>query len=141
MGAPEGNKFALGNNGGRPPKYKDTKELQDAIHEYFVDGVKKKEIVVGKGKNQTTIEIEVPTITGMCLYLGFASRQSFYDLEGNDEFSYIVKRARLFIECEYEEQLSVGNTVGAIFALKNMGWTDKQEIEHSGKIITVTMDE
>ena len=117
---------------GRPPKYNNSEELQDAIHEYFTDGVKKRKVVIGKAPNQNIVEIEVPTITGLTLHLGFESRQSFYDYEKNKDFSYTIKRARLFIECEYEEQLQVGNTTGAIFALKNMGWTDKIETTLQG---------
>ena len=141
MGAPKGNQFALGNNGGRPPKFESANELAEAINEYFNKGVNKRQIKVGSGKNAQMIEIEIPTITGLCLYIGFESRQSFYDMEKKDEFTYIVKRARMFIENEYEEQLQVGNTIGAIFALKNMGWTDKQQLEHTGKIINVTMED
>lgn len=112
---------------GAPPYFKNVDELQTKIDEYFNKGVKKKTIIVGKGENKEAIEIPVPTITGLCYYLGFESRQSFYDYEKRDEYSYTVKRARLFIESEYEEQLQIGNTTGAIFALKNMGWIDKVE--------------
>lgn len=76
---------------------------------------------------------ESPTVTGLTLHLGFASRQSFYDYENRDEFSYTIKRARLRVECEYEKKLSGGKiAIGAIFALKNFGWTDRQEIKHEG---------
>ena len=44
------------------------------------------------------------------------------------EFSYTIKRARLLIEILYEEQLQKGSPTGAIFALKNFGWKDRQEI-------------
>jgi hypothetical protein len=119
---------------GRPPKFNTADELKDAIHDYFTNGVKQKQVIVGKAPNQTVVEIPVPTISGLCYHVGYESRQSFYDLEKSDKFSYTVKRARLFIEKEYEEQLQTGNTVGAIFALKNMGWTDKQTTEHEGEI-------
>jgi hypothetical protein len=115
---------------GRPPIFETVEQLDEAIHEYFTDGVKKRKVVIGKAPNQTIEEIEVPTITGLCYYIGFDSRQSFYDYENRPEFSYTIKRARLFIEREYEEQLSVGNTTGAIFALKNMGWKDKTEVDN-----------
>ena len=114
-----------GNDNGRPPHFKTVKELQLKIDEYFNGGLKKRIIFVGKGDNKEAIEIEVPTISGLAYFLGFESRQSFYDYEKYDGFSYTIKRARLFIEKEYEEQLQVGNTTGAIFALKNMGWIDK----------------
>jgi hypothetical protein len=113
------------NKGGRPPIYKDAEELATKIDEYFKEGVKTKSVIVGKGDNKEVVEMEVPTITGLCLYCGFASRQSFYDYEKEDGFSYIIKKARLFIETHYEELLQVGNTTGAIFALKNMGWIDR----------------
>lgn len=117
---------------GRPPIFETVDDLANAIDDYFQNGVTKRKVVIGKGENTRVEEIPVPTITGLCYYIGFESRQSFYDYEDKDEFSYTIKRARLFIEKEYEEQLSVGNTTGAIFALKNMGWRDKTETEHTG---------
>ena len=116
------------NLGGRPPIFKTPEDLKQKISDYFNQGMKKRTVLIGKAPNQITIEIEVPTITGLCYYLGFESRQSFYDYEKKQEFSYAIKRARLSIEVEYEEQLQHGNTVGAIFALKNMGWYDRQEL-------------
>jgi len=114
---------------GRPPLFSDPDKLQQQIDEYFKSGVKKRTVITVQGKNKIAIEIPVPTITGLCIYLGFESRQSFYDYELKPDFAYTIKKARLFIENEYEEMLSVGNTSGAIFALKNFGWTDKQEID------------
>jgi hypothetical protein len=116
---------------GHPPIYKTNEELQAAIHDYFNNGVAKRTIIVGKPGNQEKVEIPTPTICGLAFYIGFESRQSFYDYEKRPEFSYTIKRARLFIEKEYEEQLLIGNTTGAIFALKNMGWTDRQAIDHT----------
>jgi len=118
-------------NVGRPPKYETPEQLQAAIDEYFNTGVKLRKVECGKAPNNWVESIPVPTITGLCLYLGFESRQSFYDLQSRSEFSYTIKRARTMIECEYEEMLSTGNTGGAIFALKNMGWSDKTETEHT----------
>lgn len=115
------------NLGGRPPHYETVEDLILAINDYFNNGVKKRHVIIGKAPNQEVIELEVPTITGLALHLGFESRQSFYDYEKRDGFSYTIKKARLFIEKEYEEQLQVGNTTGAIFALKNMGWIDKTQ--------------
>lgn len=115
--------------GGRPPKYKNANDLQKMIDKYFAEGVRKKQVVFGSGKNAVVIEIEVPTITGLVQYCGFESRQSFYDLQKQEKFSYTIKKARLAIENIYEEALQQGNTVGAIFALKNFGWIDKQEID------------
>jgi hypothetical protein len=119
----------MANLGGRPPMYNTAEELQQKIDDYFNNGVRTKTVLVGKDKEP--MELPVPTITGLAYYLGFESRQSFYDYEKKDGFTYTIKRARLFIEVEYEMQLSVGNTTGAIFALKNMGWIDSQKLDHS----------
>lgn len=108
-----------GGAGGRPPKYETNDELQDAIDNYV------KKIKDSKGKEKLTI-------SGLCYELGFCSRQSFYDLEKDEKFSYTIKRARLFIESNYESKLTEQNATGSIFALKNFGWKDKQELEHGG---------
>lgn len=101
---------------GRPPKYKDPQELWDKAMEYF-DSVSK------------------PTITRLCLHLGFDSRQSFYDYQAIPEFSYTIKRLRTMIEAEYEDLVTDKDyaTPGVIFALKNLGWSDKQEVDHTTK--------
>jgi len=113
---------------GRPPAYKTAEELTEKIDEYFNEGVKTRSFLLGHGATIRIETIPVPTISGLALFLGFSSRQSFYDYEKNTEFSYTIRKARLFIETEYEEQLQVGNTTGAIFALKNLGWHDKSEV-------------
>lgn len=109
MAAKEGNKYALGNAGGRPPVFESPQELEKAVIRYF------------ERCEEKTIKA---TITGMTLFLGFSSRSSLDDYEKrSDEFSYIIKRAKLAVENSYE--LS-GGTID-IFALKNMGWKDKSE--------------
>lgn len=101
------------------PVFSTDEELRDKIKEYLDT-------------------VGAPTITGLAYFLGFSSRQSFYDYEKNEKHSYTIKRARLYMESVYEANLIKANVAGAIFALKNFGWTDKQEIdqktEHSGSI-------
>lgn len=101
---------------GSPPIFKNAEEMKIAIEAYFTK----------KG--------EKVTITGMAYELGFESRQSIYDYKEKGEFSYIVKRACLFIESVYESKLSGNNAAGPIFFLKNMGWSDKTQTEHSGSV-------
>ena len=76
----------------------------------------------------------IPTISGLAFYLGFESRQSFYDYEQREEFSYTIKRCRLFMEAHYEARLQGNNPAGSIFWLKNAGWSDKQEIDQQTTI-------
>jgi hypothetical protein len=125
--------------GGRPPMFESPDLINSAIAGYFE--YIKGEFIAGPYKDSDPVMVrppEPPTITGLALYLGFASRQSFYDYEKDGEFSYVIKRARLRIETEYEKRLMGNNPAGAIFALKNFGWSDKQEIdqktEHSGTV-------
>lgn len=129
----------MANIGGRPPHFATPEELQREINKYLKNCPDKKVIVTKKGDK---IEIPTPTISGLCYFLGFESRQSFYDYEKKDDnnenndkmgFSYTIKRARLFIEKEYESLLSTNAYAGAIFALKNFGWIDKTQQEITNK--------
>lgn len=118
------------NKGGRPPFFKNPDDLQKKINVYFKNCPDKRNIITKTGD---ILEIPRPTICGLAYYLGFESRQSFYDYEKVEKFSYIIKRARLFIEKEYEQLLQENNCTGIIFALKNMGWVDKTQQELTGK--------
>lgn len=134
MAAPKGNKFAKGNEGGRQPQFQSNEILQQKVEQYFIY-IKGEKKTTGKGKDAITEWVRYPenaTISGLALFLGFESRQSFYDYEKNEEFSYTIKKARLRIESAYEQELLSRNATGAIFALKNFGWRDKQELEHTG---------
>jgi hypothetical protein len=114
MAAKQGNKYALGNNGGRPPKFESVEELEQKVIAYF----------------SYCVENSVKaTITGLALYLGFDSRQSLYDYGDKEEFSYTIKRARLAVENSYE----LSGQSFDIFALKNMGWKDKTEVDQNVK--------
>ena len=127
MGAAAGNKNALGNDGGRPAMYETAEDLQAKIDEYFGGGANKRTYATLAGPISTSVY----TVSGLAYFLGFSSRQSFYDYENRIEFSDNIKRARLRIEISYEENLLDKACTGSIFALKNMGWSDKSEIDHN----------
>lgn len=122
---------------GQPPKYDSISELEIAIEGYF-------EHIKGEFHFETDSEdeskdikvfdryAEPATITGLCLFLGFESRQSFHDYAKNDKFSYTIKKARLRIENAYEISLNYSKQPAAqIFALKNLGWEDKSQFDHT----------
>lgn len=112
------------NKGGRPRKYETVGELEEAVNSYF-------ELLKDESGRQT----KPATISGLAFHLGFDSRQSFYDYEKDERFSYTIKRARLAIEEEYESALRLDKSAtGAIFWLKNAGWHDKTETESTTKI-------
>jgi hypothetical protein len=124
--------------GGRPPMYETPEQLQKKVDEYFVyvkgETETRPSSTVFQGHVFTKREPEPVTISGLAYYLGFESRQSFYDYEQKPEFSYIIRKTRLFIESMYEGRLQGNNPTGAIFWLKNAGWKDKQEVEQTGGI-------
>ena len=103
----------------RPRKYKSPEEF-DAAVDAFVSECKETD--------------EPITWTGVALALGFTSRGAIDEYLHYDGFSHSVKRAKLFVENYYERRLSSNAPTGGIFGLKNMGWSDKQELEHSGSV-------
>lgn len=73
-----------------------------------------------------------PTVTGLALALGFATRESFRQamLSANGRYALVLTRAYSRIEEAHEENLYNPGSTGSIFALKNIaGWTDKQEVK------------
>jgi len=119
---------------GRPPLFKNAKDLQKAIDAYI-----KKPPTRKIQTKDISYDVPIVTISRLCYELGFESRQSFYDYEEKPEFTYTIKRARLYIESEYEGNLSSPGCTGSIFALKNMGWDDKQHIELSERPLVKRM--
>ena len=70
------------------------------------------------------------TITGLALALGFASRQTLVEYESTELFGDTVKKLKMRCENYCERKALKTNGAGAIFALKNYGWTDR--IAHTG---------
>lgn len=68
------------------------------------------------------------TVPGLALFLGFADKSSLYQYQKRDGFEDSVKRARTLIEQYLVKRSMLGNPAGAIFILKNMGYSDKQEL-------------
>lgn len=112
---------------GRPRRIESPEEFNRLVDEYV----------------QSCLDSEAPvTWTGMALALGFYGRAELDNYATYEGFSQPVKRAKTLVECAYEHRLHGQNAAGAIFALKNMGWSDKQEMEHTGSIeFTFEIDE
>tara|TARA_Y100000593_G_C4172856_1_gene267941 strand:+ start:218 stop:613 length:396 start_codon:yes stop_codon:yes gene_type:complete len=103
---------------GRPPKYETPEEMQVIIDDYFDSRTKE----------------DPCTVSGLSYHLGFEDRESFSDYGKKDEFARTVKKAKLLIESSYEKSLRLHGRSGDIFALKNFGWKDKQEIDGTHNI-------
>jgi hypothetical protein len=131
------------NLGGRPRKFNDLAEFRAAIDAYF-EGCYADVIIKDKDGNavldeegrpiKERMQVEPFTITGLALALD-TSREVLMDIETqtsegySQEFSDAVKRAKLRCQ-QYAERhmFTARNPAGAIFALKNYGWTDRQDL-------------
>jgi hypothetical protein len=99
---------------GRPRKFNDPATFDLMVDLYVID----------------CHERGVPlTIPDLALYLGFADRHSLYDYQDREEFSHSVKRARSLVEAYIVRYGLEGGGAMPIFLLKNMGYTDKQEVQ------------
>lgn len=104
------------NLGGRPELWDDPVELELNINRYFDNS-------------------EKPTLSGLAMSLGI-SRETLYKYGHKAKFSDIIKKSISKVESTYEEKLIYGNKpTGVIFALKNMGWSDKTDITSGGEKI------
>jgi len=107
---------------GRPPKFKSAADFTALADAYF------------EKQKQSDLSL---TITGLCLALG-TTRDVLVDYANGSqdsrdpEFSNAIKRAKMIVENSYEQRLASNNPTGAIFALKNFGWTDRVQNELSG---------
>jgi hypothetical protein len=129
MAASFGNQYALGNTGGRPPKFETPEALMQKITEYFEHIDKQNTEAIEQGN---PLDYEPPTISGLLLFCGFSSLQSFFDQEKrSEEFSEVVKRAKVIVMKIHERRLGSTTPTGSIFWLKNFGWKDTQQIDHT----------
>ena len=110
----------MAEKGGRPKKYTEAEIMQQKINKYFEEC----------NKNN-----EPYTVTGLCLALDIC-RDTLLEYSKDKKFSDTIKKAKLKVENYLEKHLITDNsTTGIIFNLKNnFGWTDKQQLEHSGNI-------
>jgi hypothetical protein len=105
--------------GGRPLKFKSPEEMEEKGLAYFKECEEKKELI---------------TITGLALALD-TNRQTLCSYEDNDEFADTIKRLKGMVEHSYEKRMWTSNNPAAgIFCLKNLGWTDRQDIDINAKL-------
>ena len=71
------------------------------------------------------------TLSGLCVYMG-TFRDYLYQLQGDKpEFYLTIKRIREIITENYEQGTKKGkiNAAFGIFMGKNLGYTDKQDVD------------
>lgn len=101
--------------GGRPLKFQSVKQMQDLIDRYFKE----------------TPENEW-TVTGLALALD-TYRDVLISYQEKDEFSHTIKKAKEKVHNSYEKDLRKKGRSGDIFALKNFGWSDSQNLNFGGQ--------
>lgn len=104
------------NTVGHPLKFETPEIMQEKIDAYF----------------SSLKEDEPVTVTGLALALD-TTRETLMDYQNKDEYSDTVKRAKLRVEHYAEKRLYNGPATGPIFALKNFGWKDSQDMNLGGQ--------
>jgi hypothetical protein len=99
--------------GGRPPKYTSPAEMARVGNAYL---------------DQQLAEGKPLTVTGLAIALGFCERKALIDYTGKEQFRHVVKSLKARVEQWIESRMYGNQVAGAIFVLKNMGWSDKQDI-------------
>jgi hypothetical protein len=108
----------------RPLKFKTPKEIEKKINAYF---------------DECDKTGDPYTITGLALSLG-ATRQTLLNYEEREGFFDTIKKAKTRVEHYAEKRLFGPSPTGAIFALKNFGWSDKpRKNNHGGKVEIVRL--
>lgn len=96
-------------------KFKDAEEFMAKVEEYF-----------------ETTEPREQTRAGLCVFLGI-TKVTFINYKNGtlgDDFKEAAEWAATRLENKYELDLNKGrNPTGPIFALKQYGWKDNQEVE------------
>jgi hypothetical protein len=110
---------------GKPPinDKDDVKAIQKKIDDYF------NSLIAADGDR-----IE-PTFCGLALALGYCQRKTLWEnAKAESPISTPIKKAMLRVEESYERALRYQSCTGAIFALKNRGWSDKAEGEEENTV-------
>lgn len=103
-------------------KYKNAEEMKLVIEEYF---------------DMCNNNRRPYTVAGLARYLGLTRKSLLeYQKKYGGEYAVIIEDAKTRIEEFVEACLfKSGIATGTIFNLKNnFGWSDKQEVEHSGDV-------
>lgn len=128
---------------GRPTKYNDN--ILEKAEQYLLECVDTTEqVVTGESEKFTSykekIKVNLPTIEGLAVYLNI-HRDTLYQWEKeHPAFSDIIERLRgSQIKSLVNNGLSGDyNPTIAKVLLSKHGYSEKQEIQHSGEIKTIT---
>jgi hypothetical protein len=106
--------------GGRPRLYETPEQFNDAVNAYY--------IACRENPN------EPMTLTGLCLYMGFAGRDAMFRYAAYEGFRDAVTRARTLIEYSYEKQVLLFKNSAAARLLACIGGDDFWNVTHTVEI-------
>lgn len=112
---------------GRPPKYNSPEEMQEKIDEYI---------------DYCRTNDRIPVQGELAYFLGFESRQSLWDYMQKEEFSYIIRRVKLFCENELNQKALKGEAnpqIAKLNLITNYNYKEKLEIDSDVKINPVNI--
>jgi hypothetical protein len=108
----------------RPTIFKTPEEFEAVVDSYFESC-----------KKSVESDGDIPTVNGLCLALGM-TRKTLWDYASKPEFCDAVEKARTRLEMAWERRLAGTACTGAIFWLKNQGWTDKSEQVVTAEVVS-----
>lgn len=126
--------------------YETPESLKDAVDEYFKQRTPEllkddQGNAVTDSRGRPVWKTKPPTVSGLSLFLGFVSKQSFYDQEKRgEEFARVVEYARTKLTEHHEENLSTrDHCTGDIFWMKNFGWRDEMSFSGDMRVASVAL--
>lgn len=132
---------------GPKPMYENVEEMQKKIDDYFRDCAgtlltdDSGNPILRHGTTPIYVGRRPPTMTGLAMALGFATRKSIFDYRKKGEFELTLTVARSRVEMYAEERLFDRDSVqGAKFSLlHNFGWSagTKQKESGTGSIVRI----
>jgi len=109
-------------------------QVEDMIEQYFASDVAVKEITYYNQGKPITKECKLYTFPGLCLWLGFNSRDGYRAAMNNkgNPFNFALKKGYIRLQ-QYLEELTLhnANPAGSLFILKNMDYSDQQTINQN----------
>lgn len=142
--------FQKGNTYGKKPKYTKKEEIEGLIDKYFEDcqghmliNEMTGDPVLDKWGNPVYVDRHPPTVTGLALALGFATRRALLKYQAKAEFQDTILRAKSRVEMYAEERLfDKDGSNGAKFSLQfNFdGWHDEAAEEEKRPVINIIND-
>lgn len=137
MAAEKGNKYAIGNRGGRPTKY-DAEKTPQMVYDY-IDGCEDEYVLMGdaKSKMNNLLKVDIPTIEGLCIILMVSHDTIAEWVKKYNEFSDAITKLK---EVQKRRLLEGGlsgeyqQSIAKLILANNHGMSDKVDQNNTGNV-------